>query len=163
MSADRDYWTELKQLLRWFITPGLPPRLVLLVRACLARPAHAAYLGSYQFVRACPGSSELVQDRPARFGTFRLIRACAGSSGLIQHVWACPSSFSWSGLLWLGQARRGSSGLVRARLGSLRPGLGPQAGHRASSSLATSPGSSGLVRARPGSSGLVRARVGPSG
>ena len=24
MSADRDYWTELKQLLRWFITPGLP-------------------------------------------------------------------------------------------------------------------------------------------
>ena len=96
MSADRDYWTELKQLLRWHITPGLPLPPVKIVRARLAHP------GSYQFVRARPGSSGLVRARPAHPGSYQFVRARSGSSGLIWLVKACPARF-------------GSFGLVRAR------------------------------------------------
>ena len=100
MIVDRDYWMELKQLLRWFITPEMPPRPGRdrpgssgLVQARLAHP------GSYQFIRARPGSSGLVrliqahislsglvQAHPARFGSFWLVRArpaCLGLSRLI--------------------------------------------------------------------------------
>ena len=104
MSADRDYWTELKQLLRWFNTPRLSPRLVLLVRAC---PAHLGSCGLSKLISVCPGSSGLVWARPS-------------SSGLIR------ARLSWSGHVW---SRPGSSQLVPASPGSLEPGLGPRASY----------------------------------
>ena len=86
MSADRDYWTELKQLLRWFITPGITSPglsgsfgLVQLVRA------HAAFLGSYQFVGVRLGLSGLVLVHPgssSSSGLVWFVLACSGSSGL---------------------------------------------------------------------------------
>ena len=64
------------------------------------------------------------RNGPPNLTLFRLVRL----------VWAHPgSSNSSSGLVW---DHPGSSGLVRACPGSLRPGLGPQAGRRASSGLA---------------------------
>ena len=73
MSADRDYWTELKQLLRWYITPGLPlPRV--------------------KIVRARPGSSGLVRARLAHPGSYQFVRARPGSSGSYQSVEAYPGS-----------------------------------------------------------------------
>ena len=90
MSADRDYWTELKQLLRWFITPGLPP-LVEIVQACPARPGSSGLVWARPgtsslsgIVQANTGWSGLVRARPGSSGSFRLISVCLGSSGLVQ-------------------------------------------------------------------------------
>ena len=109
MSADTDYWTELKQLLRWFMTPGLLP-LVQIVQACPARSGSS-------------GSSRLIAARLGLFASpcsFGLIRAClghSGSSGLVRLVQARPARPAFLGLSGLVRARPGSVGLVRARLG----------------------------------------------
>ena len=119
MSADIDYWTELKQLLRWFMTPRLPP-LVQMVEACPAR------LGS-------SGSSSLIPARlglfasPCSYGLVWAIRARLGSSSsfrlvrLVQARLARSGLSGFSRLVQAHMARPGSSGLVRARPGS--PGL----------------------------------------
>ena len=71
MSADRDYWTELKQLFMYMVyNPWAAPPPFEIVQACLGLCgssglmrlfwAHATYPGSYQFVRACPGTSGLI-------------------------------------------------------------------------------------------------------
>ena len=103
MSADRDYWTELKQLLRWFMNPGLPPppvgdrpgssRLIWLIQA---------HISSAGFFRACPGS----------FGLVQLVLACSGSSGLVRLIQLVLTRSGSSGSFGLVLAHPGSSGLI---------------------------------------------------
>ena len=89
MSADRDYWMELKQLLRWYMIPGLVPS------SCLA----------------CPGSSGLVQSHPV---SSSLVPARLDLSGL---VLARPARPGLSGLVQARPARSGSSKLIWAHQG----------------------------------------------
>ena len=149
MSADRDYWTELKQLLRWFITPGLPPGLSGSFGLVQLVQAPASYLGTYQFVGACLvwfGLVQLIRAHPAFLGLSILKLTCPDSSGLsgfIRLVWACP-----------------------ARFGSFRLILVPGGSSWLVQSVWARPGSYWLVQyhpARPGSSGLIRAWAGPPG
>ena len=79
MSADRDYWRELKQLLRWYMIPGLVPQ------SFLAHP------GSSGLVQACPSLSGLVRARLGSSGSsmlVRLVRAHSARSGLSELIWA---------------------------------------------------------------------------
>ena len=116
MSADTDYWTELKQLLRWFMTPGLLP-LVQIVQAC---PARSGSSGSSRLIAARLG----LFASPCSFGLIRARLGHSGSSGLVRLVQARPASSGSSGssgfsrLVQAHMARPGSSGLARARPGS---------------------------------------------
>ena len=79
MSADRDYWRELKQLLRWYMIPGLVPP------SCLTSP------DSSGLVRSHPSSSGLVQACLDSSGLSRLIQARLAYSGSSELILARPA------------------------------------------------------------------------
>ena len=83
MSADKDYCTELKQLLRWFMTPGLPPPSsdstglfgsFGLVRLIQAHTGSSRLVCLALLVWAHSGWSRLILTRLARLGSFRLVQ-----------------------------------------------------------------------------------------
>ena len=123
MSADGDYWMELKQLLGWWFSLC---ELIQLFQAHPARP------GSYRLVQTRLVSSSsfgqvwLLWTRPglsSSSGLVQLVLACSDSSGLVQPVRACPGSY------WLVQTHLvhpGSSRLVRALAGPQASSATPQ-------------------------------------